>query len=158
MDFTGITNENEFYSNHYLTAILEKDLKGVLKKWKLRETEEKLRSPHAGLKGISREYFKTRDRETRARRPGDKLDLQRRFLQQFLEILGFDVAIGLEESEDGAAIPVMGTVARRSGAPELWIIEAFDPSSEGIDPLKTDHRSPAGVRPAPARGPVEIHG
>ena len=29
MPLTGITNANEFYSNHYLDAILQDDIKGV---------------------------------------------------------------------------------------------------------------------------------
>ena len=29
MDITGITNENEFYTHHYLSAILENDLKDI---------------------------------------------------------------------------------------------------------------------------------
>ena len=37
IDITGITNENEFYTHHYLAAILENDLKEVLQEWKRRE-------------------------------------------------------------------------------------------------------------------------
>lgn len=42
---TGITNANEFYSNHYLDAILKDDIKGVAQRWK--ELEEG--SPQAPL-------------------------------------------------------------------------------------------------------------
>ena len=34
IDLTGIRNENEFYTHHYLSAILEQDLKDVFKKWR----------------------------------------------------------------------------------------------------------------------------
>ena len=40
MPLTGITNANEFYSNHYLDAILQDDIKGVAQRW--REMEEAL--------------------------------------------------------------------------------------------------------------------
>ncbi len=33
IDFTGITNKNEFYTHHYLNAIPEEDLKDLFK-WK----------------------------------------------------------------------------------------------------------------------------
>ena len=39
MDLTGISNENEFYTHHYLAAILEGDLKDVFKEWKRREDD-----------------------------------------------------------------------------------------------------------------------
>ena len=35
LNLTGISNENEFYTHHYLSAILETDLKEVFEKWPL---------------------------------------------------------------------------------------------------------------------------
>jgi len=57
IDFTGIINENEFYSHHYLSAILESDLKNVLKEWKDAEKDKNIKPPYAELKGILKEYF-----------------------------------------------------------------------------------------------------
>ncbi len=39
LDTTGIGNENEFYTDHYLRAILEDDLKEVFAAWKQREDQ-----------------------------------------------------------------------------------------------------------------------
>jgi hypothetical protein len=33
LDLTGINNENEYYSHHYLTAIFEGDLKETFSQW-----------------------------------------------------------------------------------------------------------------------------
>ncbi|MEY3785798.1 MAG: hypothetical protein RLZ75_3, partial [Pseudomonadota bacterium] len=33
LDLTGINNENEFYSHHYLSAIFEGDLKDTFAQW-----------------------------------------------------------------------------------------------------------------------------
>ena len=56
-DLTGINNENEFYTHHYLTAILEGDLKEVLGQWSQREREEEgFRSPHVLLRGLNLAY------------------------------------------------------------------------------------------------------
>ena len=61
---TGITNANEFYSNHYLDAILKDDIKGVGKRWKDLEaiaaeqsadkkaTDESDKSPPKQLAGL----------------------------------------------------------------------------------------------------------
>jgi len=47
IDFTGIYNENEFYTSHYLTALLEDDLKDTFKNWKTRESEQGVRPPYS---------------------------------------------------------------------------------------------------------------
>jgi hypothetical protein len=37
LDLTGITNENEYYSHHYLSAIFEGDLKDTFSQWQAME-------------------------------------------------------------------------------------------------------------------------
>ena len=46
LDLTGITNENEFYTHHYLAAILEGDLKPLFEGW------SKLENPPTDLAGF----------------------------------------------------------------------------------------------------------
>jgi hypothetical protein len=136
IDFTGIYNENEFYTHHYLAAILEKDLKDVLNKWKQQDKDENIRPPYAGLKGIAQEYFNLRNQENKTRKPEDKLGFQRQFLQNTLQILGYEFRPAIKELEDGVVIPIIGEVTKQSGAPELWIIEALDISSDDVDPFE----------------------
>ena len=57
LDLTGISNENEFYTHHYLSAILENDLKDVFQEWRRREQEEDFRAPYAELRGLARGLF-----------------------------------------------------------------------------------------------------
>ena len=57
LDLTGINNENEFYTHHYLSAILENDLKDLFASWRKREEDENIRSPHVELRGQGRDYF-----------------------------------------------------------------------------------------------------
>ena len=57
IDLTGINNENEFYTHHYLSAILADDLKDVFKKWEKREHEENIRSPQDQLRSLAKDYF-----------------------------------------------------------------------------------------------------
>jgi hypothetical protein len=151
IDFTGIYNENEFYTHHYLAAILEKDLKDVLNKWKQQDKDENIRPPYAGLKGIASKYFNLRNQESKARKPEDKLGYQRQFLQNILQILGYEFRPALKELEDEVVIPIIGEVTKQSGAPELWIVEALGISSDDVDPFelfisdvqypKTDHET-----------------
>ena len=67
LDLTGIQNVGEFYSHHYLDALLENDLKGLLATW--RADDE--RTPDRRLNGLAPAYFnaKQQARQTsRARR------------------------------------------------------------------------------------------
>lgn len=136
IDLTGIANENEFYTHHYLNAILENDLKEVLQEWKRREQEENIRPPYAELRGLSRNFLEMRNRLGRERKPEARLEVRREFLQQFLPILGYVFAPALKELDNGAQVPLIGEVTRPNGAPELWVIEALDVSGEGADPLE----------------------
>ena len=136
IDFTGIINENEFYSHHYLSAILENDLKDVLKEWKDAEKDKNTRPPYAELKGLSKEYFTLCSQKEKARTPEEKLLVQRQFIQTFLPILGFEFNPAPKEMEDGSFIPVISAVSKQSGAPELWIIEGLDISGDNMNPLE----------------------
>ena len=136
IDFTGIGNINEFYTDHYLNAILENDLKDVLKKWKQREEEEAARPPYADLRGLSKDFFTMRNRLEKERKIEDRLQLQREFLEKLLPVLGYDFQPEVKELDDGRFLPIAGEVKRPNGAPELWIIEALDPSGEDADPLE----------------------
>jgi hypothetical protein len=136
IDLTGITNENEFYTHHYLSAILENDLKEVLQEWKRREQDESIRPPSTELRGLSRPFFEMRSRLGRERKPEGQLEIQREFLQQLLPVLGYTFTPALRELDNGAHIPILGEVTRPNGTPELWVLEALDVSGEDADPLE----------------------
>ncbi|MDO9528363.1 MAG: hypothetical protein Q7J27_04295 [Syntrophales bacterium] len=136
IDFTGIGNINEFYTDHYLNAILENDLKDVLKKWKQREEEEAARPPYADLRGLSKDFFTMRNRLEKERKTEERLQLQREFLEKLLPVLGYEFQPALKELDNGSFLPIAGEIKRPNGAPELWIIEAVDPSGEDADPLE----------------------
>ena len=136
IDFTGIGNTNEFYTDHYLNAILESDLKDVLKKWKQKEEEEAARPPYADLRGLSKDFFTMRNRLEKERKIEDRLQLQREFLKKLLPVLGYEFQPAVKELDNGRFLPIAGEIQRPNGAPELWIIEALDPSGEDADPLE----------------------
>ncbi len=148
IDFTGIINEHEFYTNHYLTAIIESDLKDLFSKWSDREKEEGVKPPYNLLKALAKDYFGVKDRLTRERVQKDRLKLQRDFAGKFLEVLGYDLEPVVREVDCGAFIPLLGEVKKSNGAPDMWIIEAVDESGESIDPLNLNlvkYQYPDGV-------------
>jgi len=136
IDITGITNENEFYTHHYLSVILEKDLKGVFKEWKRKEDEAGIPQPYMGIRGLRKEFFAMRSRLERERKTEDRLAMQRDFLARLLFSLGYEYHYKLVELDNGAKIPLIGGINRADGSPELWIIEAMDVYGEESDPLE----------------------
>ena len=134
LDITGISNENEFYTSHYIAAVLENDLKGVFTEWNRKETEENCKSPVTKLTGVARQYFSFR-KNLREAGNGENLELRAEFAQALLEALGYEMQPMERELEGDIYLPIISEVCRTSGAPELWIIQAVDASDEGIDPF-----------------------
>jgi hypothetical protein len=135
IDLTGISNENEFYTHHYLSAILENDLKDVFREWRRREQEENIKPPYAQLRSLAGDFFTMRSHLARERSLQGRLHMQRGFLHKLLPALGYTCQATFRDLDDGMSLPVLAEVNRPNGAPELWIIEALDPSGEETDPL-----------------------
>jgi len=124
----GITNHQEYYSNHYFEEVLVTDLKETLDRWKASaqaSPESKAhKEPPAQLKGGSNTYFRTLERFQK----DGKLQTQRAFLEPLLTTLGFSLNpewIPLGERSSALRIPLLASVKKQSGAPELWVLEAL---------------------------------
>src|ERR1017187_4809099 len=93
LNLTGITNHNEYYSQHYLLALLEGDLKDVLARWEQAAAEhpdsEAHRPPPTNLGSLSSPYFWLHNRLSRLREPEARLGEQTRWLAEWLTALGY---------------------------------------------------------------------
>lgn len=138
LDLTGITNENEFYTHHYLTAILENDLRGFFSQWADREAQTGIKPPYDQLARLHKNYFALRNRMERLRDPEEILVAQREFLPELLAVLGYEYAPDVKELDSGALIPIAGEIRKTSGVPDLWIIETVSPVTENTDPLESN--------------------
>jgi len=136
IDTTGISNENEFYTNHYLRAILEDDLKEIFSRWKAESEEGGKKPPDQLLRALPKDYFKTKADLEKLRRLSDVLAGQSEFVYSLLNTLGYEIEPGLRFTETGAVIPILGEIAKSSGAPDLWILESVTPVTEPEDPLQ----------------------
>ncbi len=150
MNWTGITNENEFYSQHYLGEKLSDDLRGVLEGWAERENQAReaakaqgerepaWRAPHAMLASTSREALRQLETLRRSQPPRDRLIAGRALLQQLLR--NFDlpcepVRQPLTEGGD-LELPLLGELRTAQGEPLLWVLEAQ--ALEDADDLDAD--------------------
>ncbi len=136
IDITGITNENEFYTHHYLSAILENDLKDLFSQWKKKAEEEEIPQPPTLLKGLRREFFTTLALLEKEREIDQRLSIQRGFVVNLLSALGFQYHYQMVELDDTGTIPLIGGIQKGDGSPDLWIIEALTPHGEASDPLE----------------------
>ncbi len=132
----GIENVNEFYTTHYLEAILRGDLKKtVFREWSdaARETDE--RPPHQKLRRLSADFFEFRAELQREEDPQERRALHHRFAAHLLHALGYDPQPRSHTVEDGT-IPTIADVHRPDGAPLLWAIQATDTVADAPeDPL-----------------------
>ncbi|WP_027370760.1 Eco57I restriction-modification methylase domain-containing protein [Desulfovermiculus halophilus] len=137
LDLTGISNENEFYTHHYLSAILENDLKDLFKEWNRRQKEEKIPTPASIIGGLSRDYFRLRSDLSETKGPDTRQQLQETFLEKLISALGYPYQPQNQEGLDGQLIPVAGEICKGSGAPELWVLPAVDGvGQDAVDPLE----------------------
>jgi hypothetical protein len=126
MNLTGITNVGEFYSHHYLDALLENDLRGLFAAWK----EEDSATPDRRLERCAGPFFTAKRDALRLRTPGERYHPSHRFHVELLEALGYRYQQELRYLLDGSALPLLGSVDR-DGHPFLWLAETpFTPGEE----------------------------
>jgi hypothetical protein len=141
LDLTGIINENEFYTNHYLSAIFESDLKDVLNKWKEMEETSTKKPPYSELKSFSKEYFSFLSQFEKEKNDQEKLNLQSEILSKLVAILGFDFEPTLKKINKEQVISLIGEVNKANGAPDLWILQSlYTNDDENQDPLTLSYK------------------
>ncbi len=135
--FTGIENANEFYTSHYLAAIMAGDLKSeVFKQWSEQASEAKSnRQPHQKLRSLHGDFFDLKKELEDTDDPTRRVQLHRQFATSFLHALGYDATPTLRTTDDGH-IPLLAEVTRADGAPVLWCLQAITPNpGDPQDPL-----------------------
>ena len=143
----GIDNRGEFYSHHYLDALLEGDLKPLLARWKEGEkATPPVRPPPKALNGLAGAYFQARAEaaDVGPHAPDAALAIAHGLHAHLLEALGYSRAPTAVTLQDGGTIPLLHSV-ERGGAPWLWVLEAPFPSGDAADAM--EHRPLSGQLP-----------
>ncbi|MEQ1506272.1 MAG: hypothetical protein ABMB14_28835, partial [Myxococcota bacterium] len=135
LDLTGIDNRGEFYSHHYLDALLEGDLASVLQRWtEAEKSTPPVRSPLKVLNGLAGRYFDLRAKAAEARDPEASWRVARELHAPLLEALGYRRAPTAVQLDDGTMLP-LAHEERRGGHAALWVIETGFVSEDAGDPL-----------------------
>ncbi len=158
----GIENVNEFYTHHYLAAILGGDVKPHLVRW--REAAKAAaaqdapaqdapaqdvgadagdaQTPWRQLDRLQQPYFRHRERLQRLRSDEDRVAAHFEMTSSLLEALGYDVAPCFGYVGAGA-LPLLAAFKRGDGAPLLWLLplaSAWRQQADQVDPTSLDGR------------------
>src|SRR5690554_300597 len=123
--FIGLSNDNEFFSAHYLAEVFEGDLAETLKAW-----EAEGEPPHRALRNLHQGYFALRHRLKSERSAVERIRQQRDFFRELMGVLGIPWQPHNREVAANTELPVLAALGDR-----LWVLGALDPENEGEDPL-----------------------
>jgi len=107
MNLVGIVNENEFYTNHYLSEIFEIDIKEQISSWQEKENEsDSYTTPFKKLRGMGPKYLELlKDLSKKSNKITEKIQASRNFYKTFLGTLGYDYAYSTRELDDFSIFP-----------------------------------------------------
>ncbi|MCC4602020.1 Eco57I restriction-modification methylase domain-containing protein [Xanthomonas melonis] len=150
MSFTinGLSNANEFYSQHYLDDILVKDLKPLFEQWK----EQGSNSPVARLRSASgaNGYFRDRERFLGEKRPEARARLLHELAQPLLAALDYELqpqTLALADAGREGELPLLALYRDAKGHPLLAIATALVlPGDEDTAPLQLPPRDGKGAK------------
>ena len=124
MDLTGITNKNEYYTNHYFSTIFEENASAAISAWNTASKEsEEARTPWSLLRQGARQFYAVHDRYVRSGLNRQTLLSIRAMADVYLSSLGYPEArpetIAID---DTLSVPVYLEMTKSSGAPLLWVL------------------------------------
>lgn len=141
IELAGISNENEFYSEHYLTTVFEGDIEETFAAW--REAEKAGASPPnrrlakvgTAWRRLSAQYLDERSDQKR-------LLIAREFAHEFLDALGYERRSELLPDAEEKLVPVLTRRALGNGEDQVWVVEVPSPGGADFetDPLQVRFR------------------
>lgn len=124
MDLTGITNKNEYYTNHYFATIFEENAGETISAWNAasRESEE-IRTPWSMLRRHATQYYAAHDRYIRSSLSMQTLFSIKELADSYLNSLGYPEANPLTvDIDDTLSVSVYLEMKKQNGAPLLWVV------------------------------------
>lgn len=135
IDLTGITNKNEYYTNHYFSTVFEESTSATISNWNAaaRESEE-IRTPWSLLRQNARQYYTAHDKYVRSAMNMQTLASIKTLASSYLKSLGYvEGKPAVITVDDSLSVPVYLEMTRSNGAPLLWVLlSASKESDAGI--------------------------
>lgn len=143
--FIGLSNDNEFFSAHYLAEVFHGDLADTIKEWDSREEQGVgFVTPHRALRNLHHGYFALRHKLKSERSANERIRLQREFYRDLLGALGIPYQPANREIAANTELPVLSVLGD-----QLWVLGALDANNEGEDPLSLQLHSDQFFGPGP---------
>ena len=138
--FAGITNENEFYSHHYLAEVFKGDIKARIDAWLEGEQEsgrdaDAGRAPFKRLASWSSHWFALRADLYKVREPRERLSAFADLQGGLLRALGYGLAPAQHEFVPGSPVLVWQLLGDPHKTPQLVVVPAYNPGQEEDDVL-----------------------
>lgn len=135
IDLTGITNKNEYYTNHYFSTVFEENTSTTISNWNAaaRESEE-IKTPWSLLRQNARQYYTAHDKFVRSSVNLQVLSNIKMLAGSYLKSLGYPEAKPeVVAVDDSLSVPVYLEMTKSNGAPLLWVLlSASKESDAGI--------------------------
>ncbi|MCG5542025.1 Eco57I restriction-modification methylase domain-containing protein, partial [Halorhodospira sp. M38] len=167
MAWVGITNENEFYSEHYLSEVFSTDIKAVVDRWQQAEKRsgetgneehtEAQRTPWKRLSASASAYNHSLSQLERERRLEPRVEGQRDLVRQLLSIFGYDFNPRRLLSADDSEIPVLAEYRGPDDAPLVWVVQAVPLEETDADPLTVPLREEQYTTLSPTPVPKALY-
>lgn len=124
MDLTGITNKNEYYTNHYFSTVFEENASDTISGWNAAAKEsEELHTPWSMLRQNARQFYAAHDRYVRSSLNLQALGSIRAQADLYLKSLGYPEAKPAQITvDDTFTVPVYLEMTKSNGAPLLWVV------------------------------------
>ncbi|MEH6490473.1 Eco57I restriction-modification methylase domain-containing protein [Halopseudomonas sp.] len=147
--FIGLSNDNEFFSAHYLAEVFEGDLADTIRDWEAREEQARAEghdysTPHRGLRNLNQGYFALRHKLKTERTAAERVRLQRQFYADLMQVLGIACRPENRLLAANQELPVLAALGD-----QLWVLGALDQDNEGLDPLSLKLHASQFIGPGP---------
>ena len=132
MEYIGISNQNEYYTNHYFSTIFEENQKDCISKWRESCKNTEIKTPWAALRDISKDYYVIHNRFVTSRFDIQTLINIKLLADQYLIALGYtdkNTSVSVKINDE-LTVPVYHEIKKSNGAPLLWVILATSPDKE----------------------------
>lgn len=124
IDLTGISNKNEYYTNHYFSTIFEENARNVISAWNAAAKEsEEISTPWSLLRQNAKYYYTAHDRFVRSPANLQVLANIRMLADRYLKSLGYPEAKPeLLAVDETLSAPIYLEMKKSNGAPLLWVM------------------------------------
>ena len=132
IDLTGISNVNEFYTDHYLATYFEQSVTETIRQWRSEAEAMESQSPNHKLRDAGKVFGRLYGRSASGRRGAVK-DGAVEMIETYLATLGYPD--GSQEHiplPSGTMVPLFREFLDGDGRPRVWVLAALPSGEEDI--------------------------